>query len=145
VRNDGVDAHYGTDITCSVGDPIYAPFDMNGLERGYHVDSDGVGYGYFVRGWTTVNGERRNFGVAHLQAAGRASGSIKRGDIIGYCGRSGITDRELTTHAHLEWGTQEVFWSRTRSYLLNPELVLSTQFANTPEATPLNADPCGQE
>ncbi|MCH8524839.1 MAG: M23 family metallopeptidase, partial [Balneolales bacterium] len=145
VRNDGVDPHHGTDITCTVGDPIYAPFDMSGLERGYQVNSRGRGYGYFVRGWATVNGERRNFGVAHLQEARRASGSIKRGDIIGYCGRSGITDRDLTTHAHLEWGTQVVFFSGTRSSLLNPELVLSTKFANTSEANPLNANPCGQE
>jgi len=148
VRNDGVDPHHGTDITCTVGDPIYAPFDMSGLERGYQVNSRGRGYGYFVRGWTTVNGERRNFGVSHLQAAGRASGSIKRGDIIGYCGRSGIPNTRLgnstTTHAHLEFGTQVVFFSGTRSSRLNPELVLSTKFANTSEATPLNPNPCGQ-
>lgn len=144
VRKDGTRPHRGTDISCTEGDPIYAPFDMDGLEIGYQVNTLGRGYGYWVRGWTTINGERLNFGVAHLQRDGRPSGPINAGDIIGICGRSGITDRRVTTHAHLELGTRVVFFSGTHDYLRNPELVLSTKFSNNAEATPINANPCGQ-
>ena len=95
-------------------------------------------------GWTTFNDERESFGVAHLQAAGRASGSIKAGDIIGICGRSGITRASVTTHAHLELGEGVVFWSGTRDYLRNPESVLSTKFSQDSSAAPINENPCGQ-
>ncbi|MCC5924924.1 MAG: M23 family metallopeptidase [Bacteroidetes bacterium] len=149
VRNGGATQHYGLDLSCSEGEPLYAPFDMDGLETGFVG-----GYGNFVRGWTTIDGVSYNFGAAHLQAVGRATGSVKRGDIIGYCGRSGITWPSVTTHVHLEMGTaltivgvdrQNGSHTYYRTKLVDPEPFLATQFSKDTSATPINEDPCGQE
>jgi len=147
VRNRGKRPHHGTDFTCNVGDPIFAPFDMDGLETG-----SARGYGYFVRGWSTIEGERLNFGAAHLRERPTlpASGSFKQGDIIGYCGRSGINPErtEITTHVHVEMGRGLTLrdWRdcQNRSQLVDPESYLATKFSQNNSVTALNPNPCGQ-
>jgi len=152
VRKDGLGGrrpHHGTDYTCNVGDPIFAPFDMDGLEIG-----SARGYGYYIRGWSTIEGERLNFGAAHLRERPTlpASGSFKQGDIIGYCGRSGIPNtasgRRVTTHVHIEMGRGLTLrdWRdcQNRSQLVDPESYLATKFSQNNSVTALNPNPCGQ-
>ena len=151
VRYDGARAHHGTDISCTEGEPLYAPFDIENLTSGSLVDASGWGYGNFIRGWTTINGVRYSVGFAHLQQNGRASGSIKKGDILGYCGRSGINDwlgqREglnTRTHVHIEMGTRAVFVRANRESNVDPEPFLATRFASDSTANPINQNPCNQ-
>jgi len=145
VRNNGADAHYGLDITCNVGDPIYAPFDLDNVNSGF---IPGVGYGNYLRGWTMINGVRYNFGIAHLQNRPTVPSDrkFKQGDIIGYCGRSGINPErtEITTHVHVEMGTQNTFSRISRVFLVDPEPFLLTRFTPDSTATPINPDPCKQ-
>ncbi|MCC5924921.1 MAG: M23 family metallopeptidase [Bacteroidetes bacterium] len=146
-RNNGLDAHHGLDLTCNVGDPIYAPFDLDNVNTGF---LQGVGYGNYLRGWTMIDGTRYNFGIAHLQNRPPvpADGKFKQGDIIGYCGRSGIPNtasgRRVTTHVHVEMGTESTLSSMSRVFLVNPEPFLLTQFSTDSTATPVNPDPCNQ-
>jgi hypothetical protein len=127
VRNNGQDAHHGLDITCNVGDPIFAPFDLHSANAG---SLPGVGYGNFMRGWTTIDGVEYSFGIAHLQSKPSIppDGKFKKGDIIGYCGRSGIPNtasgRRVTTHVHLEMGTESTL-SRLSRVFFGPRAVSS--------------------
>ncbi|KPP94309.1 MAG: family M23B peptidase [Bacteroidetes bacterium HLUCCA01] len=151
VRESGTKAHHGTDISCTEGEPLYAPFDIDNLTSWHQVDNSGWGYGNFIRGWTTIDGIRYSVGFAHLQQNGRATGSLKKGDIVGYCGRSGINDwlgerrgLNITTHVHMEMGTKPVFVRANRDSNVNPEPFLATRFESDSDANPLNQNPCNQ-
>jgi len=90
---DGVNRfHYGQDITVNNGTPIYAPADgtikvaryMGGFGKSIKIDH---GYGY-----TTFYAHLSKFNIKSNQ-------QIKRGDIIGYSGRTG---RSTGSHLHYE-------------------------------------------
>jgi murein DD-endopeptidase MepM/ murein hydrolase activator NlpD len=151
VRDRGTRAHHGTDISCTEGEPLYAPFDIDNLASGFFVGESGWGYGNPIRGWTTIGGIRYSVGFAHLQQNGRASGSVKRGDILGCCGRSGINDwigerdgLNTTTHVHIEMGIKSVFIRANRDSNVDPEPFLATRFESDSNANPINQNPCNQ-
>jgi murein DD-endopeptidase MepM/ murein hydrolase activator NlpD len=102
--------HYGVDIFAYEGTPVYAITSgvihqlANGSEAGIYLllrGQDGRGYGYM-----------------HLQgyAEGIAEGkTVKRGELIGYVGRTGIL--RSSAHLHLQLYFDHCF---SRDKLLNP-------------------------
>lgn len=93
--------HCGIDISCLDGRPYYAAADGD-IE---HIGFDSAGYGHFI----LLNHEfgsdvfqtlyAHNFTNQSVPEFPKTSGSVKAGEIIGFCGDSGHSDGG---HCHFE-------------------------------------------
>lgn len=131
--------HFGIDLECELGDPIYAPFSGFYYSRGWQVDIRGEGYGRHIQFVSTDdNGENFYWGFSHLEDARYFTERfVTAGQIVGYCGKTGYTSDGI--HTHMEMGRGPVFSKGSRSQLVDPETRLTTTFnsAGTP-GTPTN-------
>jgi len=94
--------HGGVDLKNPYGAPVYAMFD--GVARKQEQEG---GAGHHVSVSSTVNGKTVRHIYFHLQEGGRASGTVKAGDIIGYQGVSGnlsdaLEDNLTVSHVHIK-------------------------------------------
>ena len=88
-------AHYGLDISCVEGTPLYAPVDGVAY-RG----SQPSGFGLYVRIEAVIDGVLVCIYAAHLRAWAVADGArVTAGDVIGY---SGDTGNSTGPHLHFE-------------------------------------------
>ena len=124
--------HNGIDLACNIGGPIFAPHSGVIEIVGTQINSQGIGYGNFIRVNSNINGQSINWGIAHMEENnGLVSNgqNISAGDIIGMCGISGRGSNPSTaSHIHMEYGTKKVFVKKNSSSFLNPEDFLATEF-----------------
>lgn len=97
----GTPSHKGIDYKCLEGEAIRAWGDGSVLRKGY----DRQGYGYWLETSQMVNGVPRVMLHAHLKdTAGKDD--FSKGDIIGFCGRTGNVSQNIQTHVHFEIGDE---------------------------------------
>lgn len=90
--------HAGTDIAAACGTPVKAAADGTIVSAGW-----GGAYGNLVViSHGTVGGESLATAYAHLSGYGQRSGSVSRGDVIGYVGTTGAS-----TGCHVHFETRE--------------------------------------
>ena len=81
--------HIGVDFGCPVGTPIYARFDGEITETAWHSQM-----GYFL--YFKFDGYEERY--LHLKGLAK-KGKVKKGDIIGYTGNTGLS---TGPHLHLD-------------------------------------------
>ena len=104
-RGDGSRLHAGVDFLLPPGSTLYSPCDGS-FESGYDAD----GYGYYgvvtckipneVSGQGNYNAEIL---YGHLSSISADNGSVSKGEVVGYSGRSGNASAAgINSHVHYE-------------------------------------------
>ncbi len=135
VRSNRSRNHWGTDIKCRLGQPIYPLRQGRVVHTQHQRNHNGVsvGHGRWVDvEYTNNDGSKFYVRYAHLQDVNYAqvNSVINVNSVIGYCGKTGNAangyenDNDYT-HAHIETSTSQTFNNATRS---DPEVLFVTKF-----------------
>jgi hypothetical protein len=139
--------HWGLDIKCRVGEPIYPIRQGIVINTNHQRDATGIteGHGRWVDvEYTNTDGTKFYMRYAHLQEYNFAQvGSVLGVNTpIGYCGKTGnaARDRENAndfSHVHIEAAVNQTFRGNSRT---NPEHILATKFDAAGQV--VNHNPC---
>ena len=101
-KNGGPWVHWGIDVICDTGTPIYAPADATVFEKGFS-NSRGNYVVLKMDQVDPVSGRSMYVRFLHMRdEAEVTSGHVSKNDLLGYVGNSGTQ----TPHLHLDINTQ---------------------------------------